>query len=426
MIADAGWSAKDIAKARARCRKWMARVSNHLSPLNGYVAVPGTDEPMGYIALNGGVQAGANPFGLRQSLREYTGLADEAMTIHFSPHLPFALVCPSGNVKTLTPLVTESFTIEVPNEPVAVSVYMLHVANLWSGGSSPNTGPSLLYLLYCKASAVLDACRHVFQLPTTGAEKFLHVNNAQRLMNGGSACRELMCEPVVEVPGLFVVEDFITSAEHDLIWQELKGSGASTLEVENLARRRVAHFNRRFYYGVNKLGGEGDSVNPKPTFYDWMQQRLRNADDAVHIEGLPAAVQATVCDQLTVNFYDYDSDGAAAPGIAHHVDAHSPFGECVLIVSLGSHTVIEFCRHETQPVVVQPIGVFAAPRSLLLMTGDARYAWTHCIAERRVDMVTDSMPPLRRGDRVSLTWRRGREGPHRRSDCICKELCDGE
>ncbi|RNF09459.1 oxidoreductase [Trypanosoma rangeli] len=425
VMMDAGsLPSKELGKARSRCRTWMLRLTKHLSPLSVYVAQPDASEPLGLIALNAGVQTGVSPFALRQALLTHASLTDEALTVYFSSLLPFALVHLSTSARASLPLVTGASEMEIEVENTVGTVCMIRTPNLWAAGSSPSGGLSLLYLLWCRVDAVLNALRHVFQPPTVGVDATLFCETSPPAeAEEETAMRLLNCEAVREVPGVYIVREFITQREHDAIWSELKGPAALGLEFETLARRKVAHFNRKFCYGINQLGAGGDSVNARPAFFEWMRRRLKNEDLACKLQDYPAVAQAFLCDQLTVNFYE--CKGTDAPGIAHHVDAHSACMDCVFVVSLGSHTVLEYSRHDLPPEVAAPVGIFAAPRSLLLMTGEARYSWTHGIAEKRVDILSDRIPPLRRGDRVSLTWRRGREAPHLRADCVCKELCDG-
>lgn len=56
------------------------------------------------------------------------------------------------------------------------------------------------------------------------------------------------------------------------------------------------------------------------------------------------------------------------PGIPSHVDKHSPFGDTILSVSLGSSVVMEWRHHSGKfvPVVVPA-------RSVLVMQDEARY-----------------------------------------------------
>jgi hypothetical protein len=305
---------------------------------------------------------------------------------------------------------------------------------------------------------------------------------------------------VQQIPGLFIVPGFLSNDESDQVIQELAGHGGggpSCGEWEVLARREVRHYNRRFYYGPNRLGMPGaDHVLPFPPFAEQIAARVANRreelqrcqsgeDEEDPLWPVPAGYRL---DQLTVNRYPASPPG----GIAHHVDSHSAFGDIVLSISLSAHTVMEFKWHgvghqtpstngepnqkssfsafsskhdgqeddritQTRTAAAAAAGaareellllenthsILLLPRDLLIMTGEARFAWTHSIAEKKMDVINDSTLPLRRGERISLTWRRGREQqldvaareqttsncwdahPHLRADCICPKLCDG-
>lgn len=73
----------------------------------------------------------------------------------------------------------------------------------------------------------------------------------------------------------------------------------------------------------------------------------------------------------------------------------------------------------------QNINVFLPARSLLIMTGEARYAWTHGICPRHSDVIEteNGTTTQERGIRVSFTFRKVRRG-----DCCCtfKEYCDNK
>ncbi|GET89401.1 hypothetical protein, conserved [Leishmania tarentolae] len=342
-------------------------------------------------------------------------------------------------------------------DKASVKVMVLQLpptASLWKEGStstsssSAKRGCGFLYILSCDVAAVCSSrVAHLLQRPIHGIERLLSSlpnrtcaaaenerGTADRFASTrpshslpkGAPLRGRVCtsRAVTDVPGLFLVEDFVTADEEESIWRELC-DGRSQLQLEHLSRRRVAHFNRRFLYGVNALTAEGDVTNARPSFYAWMRARLQNDTAAgdVHIDGdYPFRPGDYECDQLTVNYYDYSELGAC--GIAAHVDAHSAFDDAVFIVSLGSYTVMEFSRWDTPAEVAAPVGVYLAPRSLAVMTGEARYGWTHCIAEKRTDTVSELLPTLSRGDRVSLTWRRGRTQCHTKAQCPYPALCD--
>lgn len=67
--------------------------------------------------------------------------------------------------------------------------------------------------------------------------------------------------------------------------------------------------------------------------------------------------------------------------------------------------------------------MFLPARSLLIMSEEARYAWTHGICPRYNDVIeTDEGTTTReRGTRVSFTFRKVRRG---KCCCVFKEYCD--
>merc|ERR1711953_610428 len=141
-------------------------------------------------------------------------------------------------------------------------------------------------------------------------------------------------------------------------------------------------------------------------------------------------------DQLTVNEYQ------PGIGISSHVDAHSAFEDGIAAVTLGAGVVMEFRKpvpnesgkvtmgkhHRMAPPPPETLqqvqkNVWLPPNSLLVIKGEARYAWTHGIAWRKTDCLTPEKI-LPRGRRASLTFRAAkRSGP-----CCCAwpDLCDGQ
>merc|ERR1712039_897122 len=140
--------------------------------------------------------------------------------------------------------------------------------------------------------------------------------------------------------------------------------------------------------------------------------------------------------QLTVNEYQ------PGVGIASHCDAHSAFEDGIVALTLGSGIVMEFRRprldsggkisvgrhHRLAPppeesiqAVVQK-NVWLPPRSLLVMSGEARYAWQHGIAWRKTDCLVTGQP-IARSRRISMTFRAARHEP-----CCCAwpAMCDGQ
>ena len=141
-------------------------------------------------------------------------------------------------------------------------------------------------------------------------------------------------------------------------------------------------------------------------------------------------------DQLTVNRYN------PGEGIPPHVDTHSAFTHIIASLSLGSTTVMTFRRQKTTNLsaidearacprpgkAITPrkqdtdavVSIPLPPRSLAILKGEARYAWSHAIAARKKDCIDDRL--VARGVRVSLTFRRLR--PSQLCDCDWPSICD--
>jgi alkylated DNA repair dioxygenase AlkB len=137
--------------------------------------------------------------------------------------------------------------------------------------------------------------------------------------------------------------------------------------------------------------------------YDY---RSRSVDPSMYLGELPewargldarllgAGVTTRASDQVIVNEYE------PGQGIAAHVDCEPCFDGIVASISLGTACVMTFTEiatRRTEPVLL-------APRSLIVMTGAARYEWTHAIGKSMTDRVEGKL--VRRGRRVSLTFRK--------------------
>lgn len=131
-------------------------------------------------------------------------------------------------------------------------------------------------------------------------------------------------------------------------------------------------------------------------------------------------IQGFKPDQMHVN--KYFSGG----GIPPHVDCHSAFSDCVVSVSLQSPIVMEFREYGKLTDIgypdkmIQQQNIVLPARSAVVLTGAARYKWTHGIATRRHDCINGRMIP--RNERVSLTFRKVL--PKRICLCSFPEYCD--
>jgi alkylated DNA repair protein alkB family protein 8 len=107
-------------------------------------------------------------------------------------------------------------------------------------------------------------------------------------------------------------------------------------------------------------------------------------------------------------------------GLSPHVDTHSSFTDFLVSLSLAGPATMSFRRAGVQH------SVHLAPRTLLVMSGEARLAWDHSVPQRKVDPVETPQGVIqveRSARRVSLTFRAVREGP---CECAFPEQCDSQ
>lgn len=202
-----------------------------------------------------------------------------------------------------------------------------------------------------------------------------------------------------ELPkGLEIHPDFVTEKEENAIIDSLDWSKLSS----DLKHRQVLHFGKKFNYGSNTISNdENQVIDPLPQSWTPMLQK-----------SLGLGLQTRLPDQCTVNRY------LPGHGIPPHVDNHECCDDTIISLSLLSDVVMNFVDLEDPTKKVHPINL--PRRSLMVMKGQARYAFTHGITPRKSDIipiiasgkVTLTLRP--RQERISLTFRKSLNGP-----CSC-------
>ncbi|KAK0230182.1 hypothetical protein IW262DRAFT_384033 [Armillaria fumosa] len=104
--------------------------------------------------------------------------------------------------------------------------------------------------------------------------------------------------------------------------------------------------------------------------------------------------------QAIINRYD------PGEGITAHVDLLKRFGDGIVGVSFGSGCVMQFASGSED----QAYGVYLPEGSVIVMSGDARYKWTHGIERKTMDYVQSSDTSsagrwVKRTMRMSITFR---------------------
>lgn len=175
----------------------------------------------------------------------------------------------------------------------------------------------------------------------------------------------------VAVPGLTLRENVISPGDEAAFLAEI-----DSLPWQDDLRRRVQHYGYRYDYKARAITSDM-KLGPMPLCLGVLTR-------AVH---LPAGFER-VPDQLIVNEYE------PGQGISAHIDCQTCFGPVVASITLGGGTVMTFKHRGTA------VDMWLPPRSMLILSGPARWTWTHEIRPRRSD--PDHGP---RSRRVSLTFR---------------------
>jgi alkylated DNA repair dioxygenase AlkB len=143
----------------------------------------------------------------------------------------------------------------------------------------------------------------------------------------------------------------------------------------------VQHYG--YIYDYTSRGIRPDSyIGPLPA---WLQSLA--ADLVQH------SVTQDLPDQVIINEY------LPGQGIAAHIDCVPCFAETIMSLSLGAPTTMIFANERA----AGREEMILAANSLLVLTGPARYEWTHAIPARKSDIINGQR--VARGRRVSLTFR---------------------
>lgn len=179
------------------------------------------------------------------------------------------------------------------------------------------------------------------------------------------------------IPGLAYVSEYITPDEEAGLIRTIDAQPWIT-EL----KRRVQHYGYRYDYKARSVTPES-YLGPLP---EW----LSSYADQLRADGFIPEPP----DQVIVNEYQPDQ------GIAPHIDCVPCFTDTIVSLSLGSSCVMEFTNVETQ----EKIPVLLELRSLVTLSGDARYRWQHAIPHRKTDRYHGTIIP--RSRRLSLTFRK--------------------
>ncbi|KAJ1957290.1 hypothetical protein EC988_000904 [Linderina pennispora] len=209
--------------------------------------------------------------------------------------------------------------------------------------------------------------------------------------------------------GLHYFGDFITEQEEKDIMEHIRIDEEAEIARNNgsdkwtqVQERYVKHYGHSFDYHIKHVGS--DSLTASTELPPWMQpfiDRIRTK-----LPGYPGTPN-----QLTIQRYPPGS------GIAFHTDSHTAFTDMIVILSMGSPVQMDFRKPASHDSLVT---IDLEPRSLVVMTGEARYGWEHAIRIRRSDLVDGRV--RERCERWSITIRTINE--QMTCSCAFSALCD--
>ena len=182
--------------------------------------------------------------------------------------------------------------------------------------------------------------------------------------------------PMTDIPGLQLVPEYVNEARE----------GSLVAVIDDLPwrtelRRRVQHYGYQYDYKGRKVTPEM-YLGPLP---DWLQPLCQELKER--------GLMPRVADQVIVNEYE------PGQGIAPHVDCVPCFDDTIASLTLGSSCIMEFTQVKTRAKVP----LFLPRRSLVVLSGEARYGWRHSIPGRKSDPHEGRV--IARGRRLSLTFR---------------------
>ena len=177
------------------------------------------------------------------------------------------------------------------------------------------------------------------------------------------------------VPGLNYRSDFISEGEEKDLVTEIDRAGWSS-ELQ----RRVQHYGWRYDYKARRIDASM-RIGPLP---EWAAPLARRLVSSGLLTDLP--------DQVIVNEYVGDQ------GISRHVDVETSFADGIATISLLESWEMTFRERKKRG---RKVTKRLDRRSAAIMTGDARYRWTHEIPKRKHEPGR-----VERRRRISLTFRK--------------------
>jgi alkylated DNA repair dioxygenase AlkB len=183
--------------------------------------------------------------------------------------------------------------------------------------------------------------------------------------------------PIPHIRGLNVVQNFISDQEQSFLVDAIDNE----LWLSDI-KRRVQHYGYKYDYKKRTLDYSmylGDLPR-------WSHLICNRLIDNGHLKRYP--------EQIIVNEY------LPGQGIADHIDCEPCFEETIISLSLLSPCIMELKEANNKK---NKFDILLEPKSLIVISDDSRYKWTHGIPAREKDLWNGRLVFRKR--RISLTFR---------------------
>jgi len=251
-------------------------------------------------------------------------------------------------------------------------------------------GRKFCFVAYSSIDEATAALEYVSQNPTISElAQNIDVKFAQLAVKSPSPQPECPSSTEdVTVPGLFLVENFVDDLLQAKLMEEF---GSEDAPWKESLSRRVQHYGFSFSYRTLMIDYTKPTPKLSPICDEVATGILSTCKTMIDEETLPF-------NQLTINEY------LPGQGISSHTDTHACFGSILCILSLNSGIVMTMTKNKPSADKVDSKKHILLPAgSLLILSGDARYNWSHGINQRKFDNVNGSL--VERERRISFTFR---------------------
>lgn len=179
-----------------------------------------------------------------------------------------------------------------------------------------------------------------------------------------------------DIEGLQYIPAFITKREERTFVENI-----DQREWKTDLKRRVQHYGYEYDYKARAVTSDA-YIGELPKWIGTIVKRLSEKD-----------IFQAPPDQVIVNEYE------PGQGISAHVDCLPCFGDTIASLTLGTGATMKF--QNVKDKLKEEL--YLQECSLIVLSGKARYEWTHAIPARKSDVVGGIK--VVRGRRISLTFR---------------------